>query len=195
MPGSGDWNTATNWTGSTVPNGSSDTATFDDTNTAGVSISANTEVNGITFTATAAAYTITANATFTLTISGVGITNNSGIAQNFVTAVNGTGGEGAIVFNNSATAGTGTEFNNEPSIFSGVFGGFTQFNNTSTAGSGIFENHASTTTGALGGLHGFQQQRDRGHGHLYQRRQQHERRRQWLYRFQQHLDRRQWHLH
>src|SRR5712692_9378878 len=74
-PGSGDWNTAANWTPMTVPNGSADTATFDLSNTTNVSISANTEVNGITFTPTATnPYTITAAL---LAISGAGITNNS----------------------------------------------------------------------------------------------------------------------
>src|SRR4029077_6953407 len=79
-PGSGDWNTATNWTPATVPNGSADTATFDLSNTTGLSISANTEVNGIVFDSNASfnPFTITASPTFALTISGVGITNNSG---------------------------------------------------------------------------------------------------------------------
>ena len=49
-PGSGDWNTAANWTPMTVPNGPADIATFALSNTTSVSISANTEVNGITFT-------------------------------------------------------------------------------------------------------------------------------------------------
>src|SRR5438477_655431 len=49
-PGSGDWNAAANWTPATVPNGSADTATFSLSNTTDVSISANTQVNGITFT-------------------------------------------------------------------------------------------------------------------------------------------------
>ena len=48
-PISADWNTATNWTPATVPNGLADTATFALSNTTNVSISANTEVSGITF--------------------------------------------------------------------------------------------------------------------------------------------------
>ena len=78
-PRSGDWNTKTNWTPVTVPNGPADTATFGLSNTTAISISANTELNGITFTAAATnPYTITANPTFTLTLSGAGIVNNSG---------------------------------------------------------------------------------------------------------------------
>ncbi len=53
-PTSGDWNTSANWTPMIVPNGPSDTATFALSNRTGVSISRNTEVNGITFTSAAA---------------------------------------------------------------------------------------------------------------------------------------------
>ena len=97
-PATGDWNTAGNWTAGGPPNGSADTATFASSNITGVSLSANTEVNGIVFNAGASAFTITASPTFTLTISGVGITNNSGITQNFVTAVDGAGNLGTIAF-------------------------------------------------------------------------------------------------
>ena len=48
-PGSSDWNMAMDWTPATVPNGPSDTAFFDLSNTTQLSISANTEVNGIVF--------------------------------------------------------------------------------------------------------------------------------------------------
>ncbi len=48
----GDWNTATNWTPMTVPNGPDDTATFDVSNTTDVTISDGFDaVNGIVFTA------------------------------------------------------------------------------------------------------------------------------------------------
>ena len=50
-PTSGDWNTAANWMPPTIPNGPSDTATFAASNTTDVSLSANTEVNGIVFNA------------------------------------------------------------------------------------------------------------------------------------------------
>ena len=105
-PISGDWNTAANWTPMEVPNGPSDIATFGLSKTTDVSISANTEVNAIVFSSAATnPYTIGAN-DLTLTISGVGIVNNSGTTQNFVTAVLGSGGAGTIAFSNSATAGS-----------------------------------------------------------------------------------------
>src|SRR6266699_2605478 len=59
-PATGDWNTAGNWSAGGPPNGSADTAAFASSNTTGVSLSLNTEVNGIVFNAGASAYTITA---------------------------------------------------------------------------------------------------------------------------------------
>ncbi len=150
-PGSGDWNTASNWTPVTVPNGPADTATFDLSGTTSVSISANTEVNSIVFNSTASAFTITANTTFTLTISGVGITNNSGVTQNFVTPVDGAGNFGTIVFSNSATAGSMTVFTNNGATVSSGSGGFMQFFNTSTAGSATINNSGTAVSGAGNG--------------------------------------------
>ena len=141
IPDSGDWNTATNWTPATVPNGSLDTAMFALSNTTNVSISANTEVSGITFTAAATTpYTITATPGLTLTISGVGITNNSGITQNFVTATDGASNGGQIVFANNATAANST-FTNNSSTSASVTGGHTLFNDSSTAGSATINNN------------------------------------------------------
>src|SRR2546430_1627232 len=77
-PISGDWNTANNWTNG-VPNGPADIAIFDGTSsTFDISISENTEVNRINYTSAGTpTYTITASPGLTLTISGVGITNDS----------------------------------------------------------------------------------------------------------------------
>src|SRR5436190_4391223 len=86
-PISGDWNTDANWTLNRVPNGASDIATFGLSNTSDVSISANTEVNSIVFTPAASnPYTLTASPGLTLTISGVGIVNNSGRTQKLLTS-------------------------------------------------------------------------------------------------------------
>jgi len=73
-PSNGDWNTAGNWTPATVPNGSTDTATFDVSNQTSLTLSANTEVNGIVFNAGASAFTIALSGGLTLTLSGTGIT-------------------------------------------------------------------------------------------------------------------------
>jgi autotransporter-associated beta strand protein len=175
----GDWNTATNWTPNGVPNGPADIATFGLSNTTDVSISANTEVNSITFTPAATnPYTITAGFGFTLTISGVGITNNSGITQRFVT----NGGQfGQISFTNHAAAGNSTIFTNNNGVnnqqgntsffntssagnatfinksgtLNGVFGGFTTFSDSSTAGNGTFINEGPTMFGTFHGATSF----------------------------------------
>ena len=109
-PASGDWNNASNWTPTTVPNGSADAATFGVSNITGVSLLANTEVNGITFNPGASFYTIKANPLFSLNISGVGITNNSGIAQNLIADADAAGNRGVITFSNTASAGSLTNF-------------------------------------------------------------------------------------
>jgi hypothetical protein len=106
-PTTGDWNTAGNWTAGGPPNGSADTATFALSNTTGVSVSQFTVLNGIVFNAGASAFMIETGANV-LRFDGVGITNNSGITQNFVAGFEATGSYGLISFNNSATAGSGS---------------------------------------------------------------------------------------
>jgi hypothetical protein len=138
-PISGDWNTAANWTPNGVPNGPADTATLGLSNTTAVSISANTEVNAITFTSAATnPYTITASPGLTLTISGVGIVNNSGTTQNFVIASDPSLHIGTLLFSNSATAGSNSVFTNN---------GFTRFFDTSSAGSAIIINKGAAFSG------------------------------------------------
>src|SRR6266446_10585151 len=105
----GNWSTASNWTPATVPNGPNDTATFATSNIRFVAPEGATQVNGIVFNPGASRFTI-ALLTQTLTISGVGITNNSGIMQNFAP------GPGAIDFTNSATAGSLTLFTNRGTV-------------------------------------------------------------------------------
>jgi len=127
-PATGNWSTASNWTPATVPNGPNDTATFATSNVRFVAPEGATQVNGIVFNPGASRFTI-ALLTTTLTISGVGITNNSGITQNFAP------GPGAIDFMNSATAGG--------SNVAFTDAGTVQFFNTSTAGNATFTNNGA----------------------------------------------------
>ena len=133
-----------------VPNGPSDTASFDVSNTTTLTLSAATEVNGITFNAGASAYTIGAYPGYVLTISGVGVTNNSGIQQNFVT-FDGHGRRGSVMFTNSATAGNGNTYSNNGSSF-GEDTAATEFHDTSSAGTSTFINNAPTESFAGAGL-------------------------------------------
>ncbi|OLA97306.1 MAG: hypothetical protein AUH19_04625 [Verrucomicrobia bacterium 13_2_20CM_55_10] len=149
-PASDDWFTATNWKQRTIPNGPGDTATFASSNQTSIDIVFDTEVSGIVFKPGASAFTIATNPQVTpeLTISGVGVTNNSGIVQNFVVNQ----GAAQILFANSATAGSLTAFTNTGTItFSGTStagnatftnNSFVNFTNTSTAGDATFTNNA-----------------------------------------------------
>ena len=100
----------------------------------------------------ASAFTIATNPTLvpTITISGVGITNNSGIVQNFLL----NRGAAQMEFLNSATAGSLTAFTNFATgitfgqtstagnaTFNNI-GGFVTFTNSSTAGDSTFNNNA-----------------------------------------------------
>src|SRR6266700_3235641 len=134
-PISGDWNMAANWTPIGVPNGPTDTATFALSHTTNVSISANTEVNAITFTPTATnPYSVTASPGLTLIISGA--VSGNALFQGGFTA-----------FSDSSTAGNGIFTNNGGT---GGVGGQTLFFDTSTGGNGIFINNAGTPNGAGG---------------------------------------------
>src|SRR5262249_45605708 len=114
-----------NWTPATTPNGPNDIATFATSNVRFVAPEGDTQVNSIVFNAGASPFTIAVLAP-TLTISGVGITNNSGITQNFAP------GPGVIEFLNTATAGG--------SNITYTVTGLVQFSDNSTAGTSIFTN-------------------------------------------------------
>jgi autotransporter-associated beta strand protein len=131
----GLWNNETNWTPPTVPNGPADTATFGVSNSTdiGNDSTGDIEVNSIVFNAGASAFTISfGNASFfhAFTISGVGITNNSGITQNFV--IEDFGEAATMIFKNSATAGDQTVFTLPSNPCCGSM--FVEFHDTSTAG-------------------------------------------------------------
>jgi len=159
--GSTDWNTNGNWSPTTGSPGTtaSDTATFDNLSSVTslfVSATLANDIAAITFTNSEThSFTITANPFHSLTLSGTGITNSSGITQNFVTAVDGSGNSGGLIFRNSATAGSMTSFTNSGAIVSGFTGGLTAFFNTSTADSATITNNGGTVSGAGGGFTEF----------------------------------------
>ncbi len=141
-PGSGDFNTAANWTPATVPTG---TAFFGVSNTTALSFSAGTSLDSFTFNAGASAYTFTNGVV--LSFNGAGIVINGGsatITNNAFIFFNGTSTAGsatidtagAITFADTTTAGN--------AIISNSLGGTLSFTDTSTAG-----NAQITTTNAL----------------------------------------------
>ncbi|MBA3960695.1 MAG: autotransporter-associated beta strand repeat-containing protein [Chthoniobacterales bacterium] len=161
---SGDWNTATNWTPNTVPNGPGDTATFAVSQHTAISISANVEVSNIVFGAGASAYTIAPSPGVVLTLSGPGITNNSGITQNFVPENNASGAWGVVSFTNAATAGVGVTFVNPPGIANFSYGGEIDFSDSATAGFATFTNSGGTIEFGYGGLIHFSDNASADHG-------------------------------
>ena len=165
-PGNGDWNTATNWTPNTVPSGPSDAATFAASNTTNVSLSANTEVSGVVFNPGASAFTISPNPGTTLTISGAGITNNSGTTQNFVCSADTNFNHGFLVFSNNATAGSNTTITNKVAVGALTYGGETNFDGNSNAGSAtvICEGSAAGRAGIVGGVVAIEENASAGYG-------------------------------
>jgi hypothetical protein len=156
-PTRGDWNTAANWTPNTVPNSPSDTATFGSSNITNVSTSALIQLDGIVFNPGASAFTITDSAlpdpNEQLVITGVGITNNSGITQNFVIAGDdGSGNGGLTAFAGTSTAGNLTVFtcNGATALVTGS-GGTLQFNQASSATNSTFVNNGATVFNGSGG--------------------------------------------
>jgi outer membrane autotransporter protein len=124
-PGSGDWNTATNWSPATVPLG---TATLDNSNVIALTISSATFIQTLHFTAAAPAYSF--NLTGDLTFQGAGIVNDSSsIRPSFTT--NGR----FIQFSNTSSAGN--------AVIATSTGGIVDFENASTA------SNASITSSGL----------------------------------------------
>jgi autotransporter-associated beta strand protein len=133
-PSSGDWNAATNWTPGGPPNDRADIATFDASAVSNLWLSADTQVSSITFNPGAETpYTISASAG--LGFFGSGITNNSGIMQNFVVLF-------GISFANNANAGSNTSYT--VSEGPGFFRPEVLFFHSSTAGNATFTINGST---------------------------------------------------
>jgi hypothetical protein len=154
-PADNNWNNAANWTPGGPPNGSSDTATFAFSNITTVRTGSGlTEVNGIVYNAGASVFTIYLTDQSQLTISGVGITDNSGTSQIFLNTTgcvfHGHCFASRIVFRNSATAGD-ANFDNHGGMISGGPVNFIIFAGTSTAGNGSFSNFGGNVSGAAGG--------------------------------------------
>jgi autotransporter-associated beta strand protein len=142
-PGSGDFNTAANWSPAAVPTG---TASFGFSNTTALSFSADTSIGGFTLNPGASAYNFTVGAGRTVSFTGAGITINGGSAT-FTNAF-------IVNFDNASTAGTATINNNNTLAFhnSATAGGstivnndFLQFFDGTSAGSSALTNNHNTS--------------------------------------------------
>ena len=110
LPIDNRWNNPLNWTPATVPNGPTDVATFENSNTTALSLSGAISVDRIAFEAGATAFTISYSGQWLqLGFDGAGVMNDSGVTQNFIARVT-SSGPSFISFYNSATAGDLTMF-------------------------------------------------------------------------------------
>jgi hypothetical protein len=92
-PTTGDWFTAANWTPNTIPNGPDDIATFDVSTITDITVAGIAELDAIVFNPGASAYTLNipwylGQPNYFMIISGMGIVNNAGISQSFVSLFN-----------------------------------------------------------------------------------------------------------
>ena len=159
-PISNDWNTAANWTPNTVPNGPDDVATFGLSHHTGVFVSTDTEVNEVIFNAGASPFTINAAGDQELTVSAVGIINDSGIAQNFVFPT-----YAGVVLTNNATVGDMIFFTLKGGHGQKNSGGFASFSGNASAGNGTFVLESIETADAYrGGAVGFKGNSSAGNG-------------------------------
>jgi autotransporter-associated beta strand protein len=146
-PGSGDFNTNSNWTPATVPTG---IASFGASGTTSLTFSTGTTLDTFQFNPGAPAYTFGLNGNF-LEFTGAGIVNNSSNAPT-INAL------GLLQFDNTATAGNAI-INNTPgaTTFTGLStagtatitnsgGGLLSFTDSSTAGSATITTNAGSRT-------------------------------------------------
>jgi fibronectin-binding autotransporter adhesin len=111
-PANSQWYNPNNWTPSTVPDGTTDIATFGATTIPAVTISGSSDgfimLKGITFNSDASVYILTLPPGFNnLTLQDRGVVNNSGRTQNFV--IN--GGINTDLTFQDATAGNDVSYN------------------------------------------------------------------------------------
>jgi autotransporter-associated beta strand protein len=129
-PGSGNFNTAANWTPATVPTG---TAFFGASNTTSITFQpfTTTSIGTLQFNANAPAYSfITSDGlTTSISITGAGIVNNSSNAPTFII-----GNQANIFFRNASTAGNAIIITNA--------GALTAFVDSATGGDARFITNA-----------------------------------------------------
>ena len=148
--GTGQWNTATNWSPAGVPS-ETDTAIFGTSPTISIDLvqAGNAMVNNIEFASGASSYTL--NFKFpqptqpeaeppALTVTGTGVSNSSGETQSFIVASAGYSYKNPqLQFINSANAGgDNVSYSVGPATPDGYGGGVLGFSNDSSAGSALF---------------------------------------------------------
>ncbi|MDQ3197602.1 MAG: hypothetical protein M3Q46_00180 [Verrucomicrobiota bacterium] len=108
-------------------------------------------VGASVFDADASAYIFTVSPGLSLEFAGNGVTNNSGVPQNFVSTTDAAGNFGVINFSRHSTAGDLCTYRTEPGTFNGASGSFIQFYNFAEAADGTFINKGAKISGGRGG--------------------------------------------
>jgi autotransporter-associated beta strand protein len=111
----------------------------------------------VAFLQDASAYTITLSPvtrtvySTQLVFYGAGITNNSGVVQNFVATSSLTKDPGQFYFLESSSAGENAVITNEGALRSSTAGGSTRFWDNSNAGNAVIINEGSAASGTIAG--------------------------------------------
>jgi len=147
------WGDFTNWVPQTEPNGPEDTATFANSSVTYVDFDIFNDfsitLDSIHFVPGADAFTI-ANYSASMFFEGVGVTNDSGVTQSFITT--GTSGESRYYFDGTSTAGTLTAYTMQGgSPGNSGYYGIVYFNDQSSAASGTFTLLGGNQTNRFGG--------------------------------------------
>ena len=149
---SGDWSDPANWTAGGPPNGPADIASFSISNQTAISLSANTELNAISFIDGASYYYFTIGPGLTLTISGAGILGTFARGS-FTTQVfdDTNPSRGEIWFTGNASAGNHSSIRNSGRATGNLSGGRVVFLDNSTAGTSSLAQFGPTEIGGEGG--------------------------------------------
>jgi autotransporter-associated beta strand protein len=189
-PTSNDWSNPLNWTPNTVP-GVGDTASFGGSDITDIAFSQTVSVDEILFNPGGATFTFTVSHFDGLFFdSDLGIVNNSGVTQNFVSAVDENDKAGVVSFSDHSNAGSQTAFSigarqtssgasgaaqflefgsadhgtfvNQATPIADPMGAQSVFFSSSTAASGVFINEGAVVNGAGGGATIFYNQTNAG---------------------------------
>jgi autotransporter-associated beta strand protein len=150
-PSNGIWNRAANWDPMKVPSHPKDRATFASSSQTAISFRSPVSIGSAVFDAGASSYNFSVGPSPSLDFTRNGLTNNSGVVQNFVATTDISGNFGLISFSRRTTAGAGCIFTTKPGMFNGATGSLIQFNNSATAGTSTFVNNGASIPGSRGG--------------------------------------------
>ncbi len=145
-PVNGDWGTGANWSTGMVPNGPAETAIFGISNVTAISIPPDLSVGTVIFEFQSSAYTITFSAGDFFEFND-GISNVSGLTQNFVAGTDGSGNAGIFQINQAASFSGPNIFTTEAATVPGGNVGIVQFVDESNAGDATIINNGGVMPG------------------------------------------------